>query len=246
MILVGVSLVYALSLTSCQPDEGAPENLNASSDEMDWRCAQNSKVYPPNAHPFGQSYKEWTEDWWQWLMTFDCAGSPLLDPTGEHATQNQSGPVFFLVGTTGGAVERNVTIPRTKAILFPLINIINDFPCPDTSFHPAPGQTLEDFLQEGAAAFIDLADNLSVTLDGDELNDPENYRFQTDLFQFTGNPDLTNCLDPCVTGQVQDAVSDGYWMMLKKLHHGNHTLHFYAEVPDYGFVVDVTYNITVP
>ena len=44
------------------------------------------------------------------------------------------------------------------------------WPCPDPNFQPAPGQTLEEFLQEGAAAFIDLADNLSVTLDGQNMD----------------------------------------------------------------------------
>ena len=245
-LLMGACFAIIVTLSSCQPDEVAPENLNLANDEMDWRCSQNSKVYPPNAHPFGQSYNEWTEDWWQWLMSFNCAESPLLDPTGENAGLNQSGPVFFLAGTTEGTAERSVTIPHNKAILFPMINIINDYPCPDPNFQPGPGQTLEEFLQEGASGFIDLVDHLSVTLDGNDLNNEENYRFLTDLFQFTGNPDLTNCLDPCVTGEEQDAVSDGYWMMLKKLHRGQHTLHFYAEVPAYGFTVDVTYHITVP
>ena len=240
------SVVIALLLTSCQSEELANSDQNLSTSEMDWRCAQNSKVYPPNAHPFGQSYKEWTEDWGRWLMGFDCASSPLLDPTGANGSQNQSGPVFFLVGTPGGSAERYITIPRNKAILFPMISYLNDFPCPDPDFHPAPGQTLEEFLQEGASAFIDLAENMSVTLDGEDMNNEENYRFLTDLFQFTGNADLTNCLDACVTGEEQDAVSDGYWMMLKKLHQGQHTLHFFAEIPDYGFVVDVTYHITVP
>jgi len=244
--LLALPILCFIFLTACQKDEELASNNLTNQEDLDWRCNQNSKVYPPNAHPFGQSYDEWTEDWWTWLMAFDCASSPLNDPTGEYSGQNQSGPVYYLVGTMGGSATRNVTIPHNKAILFPMINIINDYPCPDPNFQPGPGQTLEEFLQEGAAAFIDLADNLSVTLDGNEMTNEEGYRFPTDLFQFTGNPDLTNCLDPCVTGTPQDAVSDGYWMMLKKLHRGSHILHFYAEVPVYGFVVDVTYNITVP
>jgi len=244
--MLALPILCFIFLTACQKDEELASKNLTNQEELDWRCNQNSKVYPPNAHPFGQSYEEWTENWWIWLMNFDCASSPLLDPTGANADQNQSGPVYYLVGTTGGSATRDVTIPRNKAVLFPIINTIYDYPCPDPNFQPAPGQTLEEFLQEGAAAFIDLADNLSVTLDGQNINDEEDYRFPTDLFQFTGDPDLTNCLDPCVTGSLQDAVSDGYWIMLKKLHSGSHTLHFYGEVPDYGFEVDVTYNITVP
>lgn len=252
--------------TACQKeDELTFENIS-NEEELDARSNQNSPVYPPNSHPFHKSYAAWTVTWWQWLMSFDCASSPLNDPTGANGGAGQSGPVYFLVGTTGGSAVRNVTIGKDKAILFPLINTINDYPCPDPNFQPPAGQSLEDFLLEGAASFINLTENLSITLDGKDLgnegdgdmgdddgdDDDEDdginlldYRFPTELFNFTGNPDLINCLDPCVTGTSQVAVSDGYWIMLKKLKKGKHVLHFHAEVPIYGFVVDVRYNIKV-
>ncbi|HZM15076.1 MAG TPA: hypothetical protein VFE28_03665 [Candidatus Krumholzibacteria bacterium] len=52
--------------------------------------------------------------------------------------------------------------------------------------------------------------------------------------------------DPCVTGAPQPAVVDGFWIMLAPLPPGVHTLHFHSELPDFGgFMVDVTYNLTV-
>ncbi len=52
--------------------------------------------------------------------------------------------------------------------------------------------------------------------------------------------------DPCVVKGYK-AVSDGYWIMLKPLAPGVHTLIFSGtEVfPTYTYTVTVTYNLTV-
>jgi hypothetical protein len=244
MLSLCLLATFLMTQSACTSEETEP--VQDKSQAFDWRSNPNSAVYPINAHPFGQSYAEWTKDWWQWIMSFDCASNPLLDMTGEQAGAGQSGPVFFLAGTPGGPAVRTITVPKNKALLFPMVNVICDYPCPeDFGFEPGPGQTVEDLLIECANGWIGYAGELSVTLDGVELNNEEDYRVQTDLFYFTGDPDLVNCLDPCVTGTSQEAVSDGYWMILKKLSVGAHTLHFTGGYPEFGFAVDVTYNITV-
>ena len=51
------------------------------------------------------------------------------------------------------------------------------------------------------------------------------YRFtSTDLFEITGDLSLQTTLDPCITGSPQDAVIDGFFMMLKPLTQGAHTI----------------------
>jgi len=66
-----------------------------------------------------------------------------------------------------GPVTRSCTIPTGKALFFPIgITYLNDYPCPDPNFQPPPGQTLEEFLTEGAAAIIDLVTELEVIVDG--------------------------------------------------------------------------------
>lgn len=48
------------------------------------------------------------------------------------------------------------------------------------------------------------------------------------------------------------AVSDGYWVLLKPLSAGNHTIHMAGSVVNYAagalnnFANEVTYHITVP
>ena len=205
----------------------------------------NAQVYAPTSKPFGKSYVEWTVDWMTVFATFDCAGNPWLNPA--YVLFYQTGPVYFMAGLNTPGASVNVTVPQDKAILFPLINYINDYPCPDTSWHPAPGQTLKEFLTPGAVDPMALATNMSVTIDGDSISNPAGYLFTTDLFYFTGNPELANVcnFDVCITGNSQAAVSSGYYMMLKPLSKGTHTVHYHVEVPVWSAIQDGTYHITV-
>ena len=142
--------------------------------------------------------------------------------------------------------ERTVTIPAGKAIFFGLFNYFNDYPCPDPNFQPAPGQTLEEFLAEGAAALIDQATDLAADVDGVPIENPFGYRAQSRLVTFTADPSWI-AIDPCVTGELQQAVSDGYWIMLAPLRPGQHTIHFASEAlfGDFLFSLDVTFHVTV-
>jgi hypothetical protein len=210
------------------------------------RSNPNSAVFPPTANMYGKSYAEWSAEWFKWAYALPTTDHPITDEDGSDGYTGQpGGQVFFLAGTFGSTVTRDIIIPHGKGVLFPIFNYINDYPCPDPNFEPAPGQSLEDFLAEGAQVLINLGSNYSVNLDGQDLNNVGDYRFTSDLFYFTANPDFVNW-DPCVVPGPQPGVADGYWMMLKPLSHGEHTLQFHAEVTDWGWVLDVTYNITVP
>ena len=202
-------------------------------------------VFPPRSRPYGKTYGTWGAEWWKWALSIPAAQNPITDPTGEFGSLNQSGPVWFLAGTYGTTAERTITIPQGKGIFFPIFNYFNDYPCPDPLFHPAPGQSLEDFLAEGAAAFVDNATTLAVQVDGLELQDPFNYRAASRLTTFIADPSQV-ALDPCITpGQPQVGVSDGYWVMLHPLPKGEHTIHILSTVDAWGFRLDVTYHVTV-
>jgi len=160
----------------------------------------------------------------------------------------QSGSVRFLAGTAGqGPITRSCTIPTGKALFFPIISYLNDYPCPDPNFQPPPGRTLEQFLTEGAAAIINLVTELEVVVDGQPLNNPFNYRATSRLFTFTADTSLV-AFDSCVTSTEQFGVTDGYWILLRPLPPGPHTIFFHAVI-DFGggntFEVEVTYNLTV-
>lgn len=238
----------AIWFAACQKEPSAPE-LSATSTEVSDRDNANSKVYPRTAKPHGQSYTEWSVNWWHWALSMPCATNPIFDPSGTKAGNNQSGPVYYLAGSGVGQVTRNVTIPHGKDIFFPVFNVIIDYPCaPDPAWEPAPGQTVEELLMS-LGWLMDMVNlsNMEVKLDGTTLDNPGSYRFfPPHSFKFTGDPDLANCFDWCINGDEQDGWSDGYWIMLKPLSKGQHTLHFHAEVTEWGWIQDVTYNITIP
>src|SRR5262249_50285113 len=84
--------------------------------------------------------------------------------------------------------------------------------------------SLFDFLIADVAPLLDSVNELDVTIDGQQIRDVLGYRFtSTDLFEITGDLSLQTTLDPSITGSPQDAVIDGFFMMLKPLTPGAHT-----------------------
>jgi hypothetical protein len=230
-----------------------------------------SFVASPESLPGGLSYQQWSAKWWQWADSIPFSMNPLFDTTGVDCAVNQSRsePVWFLAGTSGFNATRTCIVPAGKMIFFPIINLLNDYPCLDLSptpprqrrdpnFQPGPGQSLEQFLTIGygpffgARQFIDHVTTLSAALDGVPITGlslpPENskYRATSPMFEFDGDRSLQVPFDPCV-GPGHKGVSDGYWIMLKALPPGPHTLSFSATetFPSGSFAVAVTYNLTI-
>ena len=249
--LIGIAVLALLFLDPSSPvradhdDDGKP------------------KVVSPHDKVAGLTYGEWGAAWWQWLLPiapcstgFDpnhptvCAGTPAptLDPTGDECAVDQSGPVWFLAGTSYntllfGPPKRKCTVPAGKHIFFPIVNVIDDWPCPPAfNFNPPPGRSLEDYLTQDAANIIGGVTALEVTVDGVPMKQPFKYRATSQLVGFTAEAGW-QFNDPCVTGTPQVGVADGYWIMLRPLPGGKHTLHFRGGFP--GFETEVFYDLTV-
>jgi hypothetical protein len=206
-------------------------------------------VFAPGAHPFGQSMAEWGERWWQWIFAIPADRNPELDASGAHCGEDQHGPVWYLASTLdpGGAatVRRTCTLPSGKPILISPSGILNDYPCPNPDFHPAPGQSLYDFLRDGARPSVDRVNGLTIALDGRTLARPFDYRFVSPrLFPIRGDVSLQPVLDGCITGSRQPAVVDGYFMMLKGLDEGLHSLSIRA-TDTKGTDVTIDWTLTV-
>ena len=140
---------------------------------------------------------------------------------------------------------RSCTIPEHRAVLISPSGVLNDFPCPDPSFQPAPGQSLYDFLRAGAAEIVDAVNGLTVTIDGQDVADPFAFRVVSPrLFEVNGDDSLATVLDGCIVGHPQPAVSDGYFLMLKPLARGAHTLVIRA-TDTHGTDVTITWHLTV-
>ncbi len=219
-------------------------HLNGPKDDLTPAVVRRG-VLPTQAHAYGKTYAEWGAAWWQWALAFPYATNPIFDATGQNGAQGQDQLPWFLAGNAGGVSDRSIAIPSGRPLFFPLISFENDYPCPDPTFQPAPGQSLRDFLAGGVKPIIDQVDVLSAEVDGVSIPDLMSNRATSDLAYFTGDPSLTSTFDACITGSRQAFVTDGYWLMLAPLPPGRHTVHFSGGISAFGFVDDVTYHLDV-
>jgi hypothetical protein len=204
-------------------------------------------VFPVNSKPFGKTYSQWSDAWWQWAYSVPAATNPLFDETGDLAEEGQSGQVWFLAGVFNvtGTAERIAMIPKGKALFFPILNAEWDNLCPET----VPPLSPED-LAANVQAFIDAVDALECDLDGVELPDmfsfkvgpgePFSCTFPVDnVFEAFGCTNVT-------AGTYYPLVSGGYYVMLAPLSVGYHTLHFSGHTTFAGgFGLDITYHLIV-
>jgi hypothetical protein len=208
-------------------------------------AAPHSTVIPPQQENYGQLGALW----WKWVLSIPAAQNPLFDTTGADCAVGQNGGRWFLAGTPGGSLTRSCTIPAGKKLFVPVISVENDYPCPDPTFQPAPGQSLKDFLTNGtssipgAVTLINQATDLQASLDGASIPIMASYRGTSNMYSFAGDSSLTAVFDPCITGSQQKAVSDGYWLLLAPLSPGQHTLQFGGSL--FGNAQSATYNLTV-
>jgi hypothetical protein len=195
----------------------------------------NPGILPPNSHPHGMSYGQWSAAWWQWALGIPTGQHPILDPTGAFCHVGQPfSHVLFLAGSFGGTVTRSCTVPAGTALFFPVANV--------ACWRPGDAET-EAGLRACAQGILDAFTTVSAQVDGNPIQSLQSYRVQSPLFLFPPIPaDNPFGLDPAVQ---YDGVSDGYWLFLAPLPPGEHVIRFTASAPDFGFALDVTYNLTI-
>ena len=73
-------------------------------------------------------------------VPFDAADVPFLNTGGPvDISAHQSGHVWFLAGANNGLTEPRTGEVPTGTSLFPLANLVNDYPCPpEFEFEPPP------------------------------------------------------------------------------------------------------------
>lgn len=212
--------------------------LSSSCNKDDDDKGANDAIFGPTENPLGKSYKQWAQDYYNTVMLLNC--DEIYTP--HVVSMDEDVAIFHFVADT---FTEHISISHNKALLISIASWLNDYPCPDSTFEPAPGQTLEAFLQEGANGLVASLENIKVAFDGDTVENIDNYIFISDLFNFTANPELTDCFDPCITGQPQPGVVGGYFVMFKEMKKGTHTIFMHGEIPSYSYIWNTTVNITV-
>jgi hypothetical protein len=196
-----------------------------------------------------QSFKELSAEWQQWALSIPTSINPQLDTTGENCMVGQRGSVWFLAGTFGGgSATRTCAVPEGKELFFPVINNVF-FDSPNVCGQ-GPDSIPVTELRAINADFIGGATNLLVEVDGKALRNLQ--RVQSKVFE-VALPEENVFDAPCTgadlgnvpAGIYSPAVDEGFYVGLKPLKVGNHTLHIHAENPSVEFTLDVTYNLTV-
>jgi hypothetical protein len=142
-------------------------------------------------------------------------------------------------------------VPANKALFFPILNALFGAAvggCGPTN--PGVACNLLD-LRVATAATMDSV-TLKASVDGQPLTKTQGNNLDLKL-QRVQSPVLTiaypnNSVLGFAKGTGAPNVSDGYWLLLPPLPAGKHTIYFKGVITGgtfNGFVVEVTYNLTV-
>jgi len=208
----------------------------------------NPMLFPKDASPYGRTMSQWAEAMWSYIYSVPIDQNPFFEPTGKFCAVDQSGPVWLLPAVPGShlgtEISRTCTIPKERAIMLQMSSALNDYPCPDPNFHPAPGQSLYDFLIGGISPLFDNVTGFTVTLDGVNIQDPLSYRFfSPDVFRFSPDPSLV-AFDFCVTQRHMLGVVDGFYLLFKPMSVGEHTIVLIGHDME-GVPVTLTEHLTI-
>lgn len=191
--------------------------------------AADSPLLPPEQPVAGMTQAEWSRAWWQWAGSFEHHDSPIADPTGERCAGKQSGDVWFLAGTYGTRrTVRTCRIPRGKYLFFPLINYV--------VMPTGEGSTTCPESMETAARITEDVSTLVLEADGTLHRDLARHRQATrQCF------DMGELAEP--RRRIFPSAANGYYVMLRPLTPGRHTLNFGGALP--GMLQAVTYTLIV-
>jgi len=218
--------------------------------------------FPVNSSPYGIPFKDWTAKWAAWYFTvpksqnwnFQNAPGVKYVPEDCSYLQNSSSPVFFLpyVDNSRGSVATvTCNVPQNKSLLMSIDGGTSDFSDP-TIKTKTPAELVRLVTKSNI-----YPNSFGITLDGHPLaltNDEVN-KVQSNLFKLSLP---ANNLWGEPTGPDQ-AITQGWWVMLKPLPPGQHTVHYITGYrdsrsdptipPGQGnqspYIQDVTYHLIV-
>ena len=209
-----------------------------------------NRLVEPGQEFAGNSYNELASEWTNWLTAEPIATNPAFDPDGRFCDRNQQGDVWFLASTFDGIADRTCTVPASKAIFLSLGGVFLSF-APEFPAADDPCSQMATALQKVRCDVnndvpVAPAISFQFTLDGEPVKDLFAYRSQSQPGGFTlrvPNPSFLTDLG-FASGNRFPAVADGYFIFLKPLRPGVHTLNFRMTNPDQS-VTGVNYTLII-
>ncbi|MGH8533230.1 MAG: hypothetical protein ACREV1_11040 [Gammaproteobacteria bacterium] len=214
-------------------------------------CTASAQAHDPTPHiapihtkPAGQTYGRWAAEWWQWALGVPAAVNPLTDTTGEHCAQRQVDKVWFLAGSSDPVV-RACEVPAGKSLFFPFINnfygaFLND----------PPETRAEEFVR--AVGSCSVPAQISVWIDDFKVPKPTRFSTgasgsQSPFFNVQLPPGNLFGVDETVVPELvlSPSAEQGYYLFVRPLRPGTHTIRWIASGCTPGNSQDITYHLTV-
>lgn len=178
---------------------------------------------------FDHSQVEWSQSYQQWIAGFAHDSSPISDATGALCAAKQAGDVWFLAASNGTApVVRSCSIPAGKWLFVPIASTV------ERSGNREP--VCDSMARIASGTITGHVSRLSLVVDGQPVSDLDGHRLPTGTC-FSLEPNLAT-RHPLAT-----TVADGYYVMLKPLSPGAHTIAFGAKFDETS--VSTTYHLDV-
>jgi hypothetical protein len=180
----------------------------------------NIEYYSADSKHAGLTFGQWTVKWWQWALSIPASQNPVVDETGEKASEGQPGDAWFLAGILADEnvskefPSRKCLIPSGVPILIPVLNCEADL-----QYYPdlKNDQDLLAHVQKQAESIEKREFYIN-----DELIPPQRVHSDPQVFEVNVHPDF----DKFHNGGYTRAAADGYWVFLKALPVGEYTLRF--------------------
>jgi hypothetical protein len=236
-----------LFLAACGAEEQQPATSEVETQQQE--LSFQDKLVVPNSNLGKAIYKAEMRQWVRWALKLPWSTGPVMDTTGVACGQGQSGPVWFLAGTTGGPVTRDCTVPKNKLLFFPLVN---DWVTPPPDYEDLAGA--QEFVNEYFPELRAATCQLELKLDGQpilanhnqraaklDVNDqsPFSIEMNADNFSEGGLP----------AGHYPSVWARGHYALLLPLSPGDHTLEFGGQhcddIDGVWFETHATYRLHV-
>lgn len=187
----------------------------------------------------GKPLEFYANEWWRWAYSMKQTESPVHDTDGSFCDVNQEGPVWYLGGAFGDTyIKRKCDIPAGKHLFFPIINLV-------VATYPDEEQTCQAAKVKATAAAQGFQ-FIRAFINGTKVDYPERYR--------VGSKECFNLLGRVPAKfqapSMEPSATDGYWLMLKPLPSGSHTiqfsgLHIFEPYNETSMVQNVYYELNV-
>ena len=172
-------------------------------------------TYDLDSKPYGQTYHQLASKWQQWHISVPSSQHPRENYSPDNCAVLQRGPVWFLAdgapvrADPSKAEERECVIPSNTSIIVQVLGGECDYGTEKTD------SEVIACVNEG----IDKG-RVSAFIDGEEITELKNSRIGPYWFNISIPEDNIYQAEP---GTFRAAV-DGYFLFIKPLSPGNHTL----------------------